>query len=199
MDPARTMGIMDMILGLFKGSGSGPDFAKLDPNDVHAYARAKREIDDAEREGEDALKAAWAKYGLRSDDHWSEVRSSFMTKHRQNYEMLFAEALLSSEEAFRKAAESGHPLPPEVTEPIEGITLHLLAVLNAATEEPGADVNAVCSRFGTTPAAYERAKEGWNARMASSQDAFSANMHSGDYHAFYRMAKAFVSKGYAIF
>ena len=192
------MGLLGKLLSMFGGGGGGSDFAGLNPDDVNAYARASIEISDAERQGEAELAAAWSRYGIRDEEHWDRVRSAFANKHRHNPDMLFADCLIGIQEGFDKAAQSGHPVPPEVLAPVEGISLHYLALIQASLEQAGADPAAVYARYQTTPDRYAHAQQVWQQRMAHSQDAFSASMLGQNFHTFHAMAQTFVAKGHAM-
>ena len=189
--------MLDTILSIFGiGGEKKPNFAALNPDDVDGYYRASHEIDQAERESPEALKATYARYGLKNEDHWDEVRGAFAMRHKNNPDFAFGAARVGLEVQIKDMAAKSYAFPMNVLDPVDGVTLDRLAYIVASAEATGPSAYA---QFGLDPARFERIQSEWSSRMSASADPFSANILSSQYHVYLLQARGVVSRGGAAF
>ncbi len=188
------MSIIDVIIGLFS-SDSSNDFAGQDPDDMDIYWRMDHDIDQAEREGEQALAAALQKYNLKSMDHWETVSGNYCQRHQGNPEFMCASTKVNTEAFMGQVAET-YQVPAQCSEPVEGITLHDLAVITARSEAQPAAMDATLAEYGLDQAAFQRVQTTWQQRLSGvGVDPFAANVLTSQWQAHISMARGIHARG----
>lgn len=184
--------MIDWLMSLL-GMGRS-EFGNLSPDDVDGYYRASHEIDQAERQGPTELAAAFARYGLKNEDHWDEVRGAFARRHQHNPDFMHAAARVGMQMQMQSVAHQ-YQFPQGYLDPIEGVSLEQLAQIQATIETQGQQ--AAFAKFGLDGARFERINGGWQARMGGGADAMAAQILSGQYHTYLAQSRAFVARGAA--
>lgn len=191
------MGFIAKLKAMLGGS-SAPDFAGFDPDDVEAYWLADHEIDQAERVGDEALAAVFARYGLRNADHWEAVGGAICSRHQHNPDFAFASTRVQMRVQLAEMA-SQYQLPPGYLEPVEGIGLDGLALINAkvdrARPQGTAAVATVYQQHGLDEARFAHVDSTWKSRMGGQADAMAASILSGLYQNFVMQAQSHVEGG----
>lgn len=182
------MGFLDIIKGILGGDSGPVSFGNVDPDDIESYWLVDHELDQAERQGEEALSAALAKWGLKSMSHWEDVQGALYQKHGQNPDFTMAASRVQHRVQMASLSEH-YEMPAEYKAPVHGVDLERYAVINARLGH-GQDPAAVLGEYQLDQARWQEAQSTWAARMGPSADAFAANILRQSYHAMSLQAQA---------
>jgi len=181
------MGFLDIILGLFGGKKS-VNFGNVNPDDIESYWLVDHELDQAERESPQAHQACLAKWGLKSMDHWDQVKGELYQRHGQNPDFNMAAARVQQRVQNANMAQS-YQMPAEYSAPVHGVDLIGYATVKARLEL-GQNPGQVLAEHRLDPGRWNEVDQAWSWRMGPQGDAFAGNILRGNYHVAYLQAQA---------
>jgi hypothetical protein len=194
LSPARAggkaafMGILDMVLGLFGGGGK-VNFGKMNPDNVEDYWRADHEVDQGERQGPDAHRAALAKWGFSSAGAFENAQGAMAQRHQHNPDFAMAASRVQYEVQMQSVAAT-YQIPPQYQAPVEGIDLERLATIRARIDLARQAPHDILAEYRLDPPRWQNVEGTWQQRMGGRADAMAASMLNSMYHQFYTHAKA---------
>jgi hypothetical protein len=168
------MSILDLILGLF-GSTRKVDFGRINPDDVDAYWKIDREVDQAERKGAADLAQVFSSYGIRDKDHFDSIKGALHQRHGENPEFKMGAVRVGFEVQMREMASKGYQVPAPYLATPHGVTLDRYASIQyrLAAGEPATSVFA---SYQLDEARWREASDSWAGRMGPDADAMAGNI-----------------------
>jgi hypothetical protein len=185
--------IIDIIRSIL-GLGPKDEYGGLTPGDLEAYWCASNDIDQAERDGD--ISVGLRKHGMKSEDHWERVQSTFARLHGDSPEFSLAAATANFKQQMAELATpdadgSAYRMPSEYLEPVEGISLDRLALAKVRTEVQGP---AALTPMGLDASKLQRIESAWTARMGGSADPTAASILSSLYSAYVQQIRAALTR-----
>jgi hypothetical protein len=168
------MSILDLLLGLFGGPRK-VDLGRVSPDDLDAYWKIDREVDQAERKGDAALAQVFSSYGIRDRDHFDRIKGALHERHGQNPEFKMGAARVGFEVQMREMAGSGYQVPAPYLAAPHGVTLDRYASIQVRLEggEPAASVYA---SYQLDEGRWREAADAWAGRMGPDADLMAGNI-----------------------
>jgi hypothetical protein len=179
---------MEFVFALFSllGFTRRVDFGKVDPNDVEAYWRLERDIDQAERKGRAELAAALSAWGLRDMKHYEAVKEALNERHGNNPDFSMAAARVNFEAQMNSG---GYQLPASYSVPPHGITLDRYAAIKARIEL-GQELGSILASYQLNPSSWGVVEATWAERMGPGADAMASAIFRSQFGAMHRQALA---------
>jgi len=181
------MGLLDIILGMF-GRKKAVDFGKVNPDDIESYWLVDHQLDQAEREGPQALQACLARWGLSSMDHWDQVKGALYQRHGHHPDFNMAAARVQQRVQTAEMSQQ-YQMPAEYSSPVHGVDLIGYATVKARLEL-GQSPHQVLAEHRLDPPRWHEVDQTWSWRMGPQSDAFAGNILRGNYHVAYLQAQA---------
>jgi hypothetical protein len=182
------MGILDMVLGLFGGSGK-VDFGKMNPDSVDDYYRADHDIDQGERKGAAEHSAALAAWGFKSVGAYEKARGAIYQRVGNRPDFAIAAVRVGYEKQMQNMAGS-YQMPPQYQAPVEGVDLERLATIRARIDLARQAPHDILSEYRLDPPRWQNVEGAWQQRMGGRADAMASSMLNSMYHQYYTVAKA---------
>ncbi|PRQ03186.1 DUF6620 family protein [Enhygromyxa salina] len=143
-------------------------------NDVDRYFAAQFRIEQ-NWDDEDDRGALFGEYGIRSPQHWYQVKATFerwsqspaaRAKYPTDGDLMQAQMDATQKVAMQSMnIGNQHAALAEDLAPVEGVTLEQWAKAQAGVAS-GGDVNQLIAGLGVDKAAWDRISAEWNARMS---------------------------------
>jgi hypothetical protein len=172
------MSLIDIVLSLFSSEPAKPFYGSLDPNDIDGFVRAQSEVDEAKRHNPGALPGALAKYGFRDHDTFENAWTNFIAYCDKTGRTQQFVAAMGRHQMQQASAKMGINLGGN-QEPVEGVTIELLADITANREfalaqgGPPAAAQSLAA-YGLDEARYQRIYQTWMSRMSGNADLMGA-------------------------